>query len=95
MIDPVFDTAQCFIRAHGARVATFIQSVLLELQAPKSLAARNLAQLQLAERVSRQFDMDVVSAVEAVAPLYERRFPKPLPKRAVVRRVGLASIVLH
>lgn len=95
MLDPVFDTAQCFTRVASPKVTSFVASVLRELKAPKSLSERNLAQLQLAERVSRQFDLDVVSAVEAVAPLYEAKFPKPKAIRPGIRRIGNASITLH
>jgi hypothetical protein len=70
-----FRTSDYFVRTGAPRVEAFIRSALSEQKPPKSLRERNLAQLQLAERVRGQFELDITSAVEAVAPLYGQKFP--------------------
>lgn len=94
MLDPMFNIADLFMHVAAPKVTSFIRSVLLELEPPKSMSDRNLAQLKLARRVAEQFDLEVVSAVEAVAPLYAARFPRPLPRPKMLRRIGNASIAV-
>lgn len=80
-LDNPFRTADVFVRTGAPHVESFIRSALREQPSPKSLRQRNLAQLLLAERVARQFELDndpqaaLRKAVEAVAPLYEQKFP--------------------
>lgn len=92
MLDPVFGLTDMFLHTAAPRCTAFIASAIRELQAPKSLAERNLAQLLLAKRVSKQFELEITAAVEAVAPLYAAKFPKPQPKPRLLKRLGNASI---
>lgn len=78
--DNPFATADVWIRTGAPKVDTFIHSALRELQPPKSVKERNLAQLVLAERLMRNFEFGtgnagLTKAVEAVAPLYSAKFP--------------------
>lgn len=57
------------------KVLRFITSVVAEQPAPKSLRERNLRQLQITERVHRQFGIDNIDALINVAEVYRQRFP--------------------
>ena len=92
MLDPVFNVADLFMRVAAPKTTSFIRSLLMEEQAPKSFAERNLRQLVLAKRIAAQCELELVAAVEALAPLYESRFPKQPKPRRVIRRIGNASI---
>jgi hypothetical protein len=91
----VFQADQQYIRIAAPFVTAYIAAALVAMTPPKSLAERNLDQLKLARKVAAAYEMDIVHAVEAVAPMYAAKFPKPQPPRKVVRRVGNASIILH
>lgn len=82
-----FRTADVFVRTGAPHVDSFIRSALQEMKAPTSVRERNMAQLVLAERLLRQFELgDLTKAVECVAPLYAAKFPHQPPKSQVVRR---------
>lgn len=70
-----FDTSRAFIRTGAQRIDSFIRAELRKLQPPKDIRARNLAQLVLADRLRATYELDLVSAVEAIAPMYAAKFP--------------------
>lgn len=74
----LFHTPDVIVRTGSSRSTAFVIGRLAKTPKPVNLRDRNLAQLLLAREFAKRFDVDEVSAVEAVAPLYCAKFPLPV-----------------
>ena len=88
-MDP-FEGRRKSLQAASPRATAWTQARVAELPPPATIRDRNLAQLDLARRFAERFGVDLVHAVEAIAPLYAAKHP-PMGHRAVALRRRLPA----